>query len=287
MLSRHEKRNYDGKEKVWVGRYENLHNLSHWHMDNEIICVTKGKAHISINGETRLLEQGDAAFCQSGTLHYINGDKDSLIDIFLFDNSLVEDITSQNALTNPILKRDYYLNDYFVSIKNELANREKFYESRTNALMIYLLSDIFRCESTEKIKKSEAKIISGYKELLNYIDLNYEYLTFKDASKYMGLSETYFSRLFKNLCGMTFSQYLNVVRIEKAVEFLNSETPYSITEIASKCGYSSIRHFNRSFLQITGYSPSTLPNNYQLDFKQFKTVTESFNPTLKESKLIT
>lgn len=287
MLSRHEKRNYVGNEKIWVGTYSNLHNLSHWHMDNEIIYVKKGNAKVSLNGEMLYLQQGQAVFCQSGTLHYINGEKDSLIDIFLSDNFLTEDITSRFVLVDPVLQQNYHFNYFFNLIKTELVNRESFYESRTNALIIYLISDIFRREPTEKINKSEGKTIAGYKDLLNYIDQSYEFLTFKDAATHMGLSETYFSKLFKNLCGMTFSQYLNVVRIEKAIELLLSETSYSITEIASICGYSSIRHFNRSFLQITGYSPSSLPSDYQLDFKQFKTMTESFNPTLDESTLIT
>lgn len=287
MLSRHEKRNYVGNEKIWVGTYENLHNLSHWHIDNEIIFVKKGNAKVSLNGETRYVQQGQAVFCQSGTLHYINGERDSLIDIFLFDNFLVEDITSHYILADPVLQQNYHLTYFFDLIKTELANRESFYESRTNALIIYLVSDIFRRERTEKISSTEGKTISGYKELLNHIEQSYEYLTFKDAANYMGLSETYFSKLFKNLSGMTFSQYLNVVRIEKAAELLSSDRPYSITEIASMCGYSSIRHFNRCFLLITGYAPSALPADYQLNLKQFKTVTDSFNPTLGESKLIT
>lgn len=287
MLSRHEKRNYVGNEKIWVGTYENLHNLSHWHMDNEIIFVKKGNANVSVNGEMLYIKQGEAVFCQSGTLHYINGEKDSHIDIFLFDNMLAESITSQYCLVNPVLQQNYGFSYFFDLIKNELANKSAFYENITNSIIIYLVADIFRREQTQKINKSEGKTIASYKELLNYIDKSYEYLTFQDAAEYMGLSETYFSKLFKNLCGMTFSQYLNVVRIEKAVELLSSETSYSITEIASICGYSSIRHFNRSFLQITGYAPTSLPFDYQLDFKQFKTVTDSFNPTLDESKLIT
>ena len=293
MLSRHERRIYTGNEKIWVGTYENLHNLSHWHIDNEIIFVQKGKAKVYLNGESRQLEQGQAMFCQSGLWHYINGEKDSLIDIFLFDNLLVEDITSHYVLADPVLQQDYNLGNYFNIIKTELTNKENFYESRTNALIMYLVSEIFRHERVEKsnksngkLTKSESRTISVYNELLNYIEQSYEYLTFKDAAMFMGLSETYFSKLFKDLCGMTFSQYLNIVRVEKAIELLSSEASYSITEVASMCGYSSIRHFNRSFLQITGFSPSALPSDYQLDIKQFKTVTDSFNPTLDESKLI-
>lgn len=286
MLSKHEKRCYVGNEQIWVGTYANLHNLSHWHLDNEIIYIKKGGAHISINGEIRFVGQGQAVFCQSGSLHYISGEKDSLIDIFLFDNILVENITSLYVLADPILKCEYDLNSYFDFIQGELLNRKQFYESKTNAAIIYLTADIFCREQTEHSSKNEGKTLSGYKELLNHIDKNYEFITFKDAADYMGLSETYFSKLFKNLCGMTFSQYMNFVRIEKAIELLSSTNIYSITEIASMCGYSTIRHFNRSFLEITGYSPSSLPTDYQLDYKQFKT-TDSFNPTLDESKLIT
>lgn len=287
MLSQYEKRNYGGNKKIWAGTYANLHNLSHWHLDNEIIYANKGNAKVSLNGEMYYVEQGQAVFCQSGTLHYINAEKDSLIDIFLFDNFLVEDITSRYYLPHPILKEKYDLGAYFDLIRKELANKESFYENKANAIMIYLIADIFRREYTEKINKSLSKTISSYKDLLNYIEQNYEFLTFEDAATYMGLSETYFSKLFKNLCGMTFSQYLNIVRVEKAIDFISADNAYSMTEIASMCGYSSIRHFNRMFLQITGFSPRALPSNYHLDSKQFKTVTDSFNPTLDESRLIT
>ena len=33
MLAKFEKRAYVGSEKVWVGKYRNLQNISHWHME--------------------------------------------------------------------------------------------------------------------------------------------------------------------------------------------------------------------------------------------------------------
>ena len=32
MLAKFEKRAYAGSERVWVGKYRNLHNIAHWHM---------------------------------------------------------------------------------------------------------------------------------------------------------------------------------------------------------------------------------------------------------------
>mgnify|MGYP004705387723 CR=1 FL=1 len=43
MLANFEKRAYNGTERVWTGRYRNLHNLPHWHLENELICVKAEK----------------------------------------------------------------------------------------------------------------------------------------------------------------------------------------------------------------------------------------------------
>ena len=62
---------------------------------------------------------------------------------------------------------------------------------------------------------------------------------------------------------MTFSQYLNAVRLEHAIELLKNNTEHlAITEIAAKCGFDTIRHFNRVFKDITGMSPRQMPSDY-------------------------
>ena len=42
MLAKFEKRAYVGSEKVWVGKYRNLQNISHWHMEHEMIVCMEG-----------------------------------------------------------------------------------------------------------------------------------------------------------------------------------------------------------------------------------------------------
>lgn len=41
MLAKFEKRAYAGNEHVWVGKYRNLHNISHWHMEHELLSFYK------------------------------------------------------------------------------------------------------------------------------------------------------------------------------------------------------------------------------------------------------
>ena len=71
MLANFEKRAYNGTERVWTGRYRNLHNLPHWHLENELICVEQGQATVSHNHQEYLLTKGDAIFLGSGEIHYI------------------------------------------------------------------------------------------------------------------------------------------------------------------------------------------------------------------------
>ena len=58
--------------------------------------------------------------------------------------------------------------------------------------------------------------VNRYKQLLNRVDTDYSSITFDDAVEFMNFSPAYFSRYFKKQAGMTFSQYLSTVRVEKA-----------------------------------------------------------------------
>ena len=148
---------------------------------------------------------------------------------------------------------------------------------------------IFREEAyTPLSSHPEHSSIDNYKHLLDEIDANYSYITFSDAAAFMGLSEPYFSRFFRKISGMTFSRYLNTVRLEHAIRMLQEHPRrLSVTEIASLCGFETIRHFNRVFRDITGMSPRELPPNYVPDFKPIRRIEDAFNPTLQSSELLT
>ncbi len=79
MLANFEKRSYEGKERVWVGRYRNLHNLPHWHLESELIYIERGKTFISHNHQEYSLDSGDAVFLNSQDIHYIKSEEGSIV----------------------------------------------------------------------------------------------------------------------------------------------------------------------------------------------------------------
>jgi AraC-like DNA-binding protein/ligand-binding sensor protein len=71
----------------------------------------------------------------------------------------------------------------------------------------------------------------------------------------MHVSTFYFCKLFKKATGITFTDYLGRVRVEKAKNLLLN--PHiRVSEIAYAVGFQSLTHFNRVFRDLTGDSPS-------------------------------
>ncbi len=83
------------------------------------------------------------------------------------------------------------------------------------------------------------------------------------ADKYF-LSPAYFSRLFKQYTGSTFTEYLTNIRMEKAKEFLLLGK-YKIYEISQMVGYNSEKYFFRVFKQYTGSAPTEYTRNVVLE----------------------
>jgi AraC-like DNA-binding protein/ligand-binding sensor protein len=76
-----------------------------------------------------------------------------------------------------------------------------------------------------------------------------------NVAKAMHVSTFYFCKLFKKATGLTFTEYLGRVRIEKAKALLLN--PHlRVSEIAYDVGFQSLTHFNRVFRQVTGLSPT-------------------------------
>lgn len=286
MLAKFEKRAYAGNEHVWVGKYRNLHNISHWHMEHELIACREGSAQVMLDDTMFNITQQQCIFCHSGRVHYISASPDGVLLVCLFDEKMYDPITSPFALENPVFEDRYGILPKLSEIRHELQNQPIFFECRTEAMIGEILVDVFRGEPLRKAQWQFSDVITRYKQLLNHIDLEYEHITYQNAVQFMNMSDAYFSRYFKRQAGMTFSQYLNVVRIEKAVQLLDSAPTMKITDVMLRCGFNTIRSFNRVFREVTGFTPTTLPPGYVLNTRSVPTIQGSFDPTLSDAELL-
>lgn len=101
-------------------------------------------------------------------------------------------------------------------------------------------------------EEKESWIIS---EAKRFIQEHYdEEISLTEVANSVGLTPSYFSTVFKEHVGTTYSDYLTTIRIEKAKQLLRS-TAYRVYEISHMVGYENHYYFNRLFKKIVGLTP--------------------------------
>ncbi len=106
----------------------------------------------------------------------------------------------------------------------------------------------------KKLKKEIAQIIAYIKDNLS------DEISVSAAARVVHLSESHFSHLFKSELGVSFIDYVNRTRIERAMRLL-TETDKNINEIAYEVGINSPNYFSILFKKITKISPNEYRNN--------------------------
>jgi AraC-like DNA-binding protein/ligand-binding sensor protein len=82
-----------------------------------------------------------------------------------------------------------------------------------------------------------------------------EEIALKDVAGAVNMSAFYFCKTFKKATGMTFTDYLARMRVEKVKNLLLN--PHKrVSEAAYEAGFQSLSQFNRVFHRIAGESPS-------------------------------
>lgn len=143
------------------------------------------------------------------------------------------------------------------NMKYENETKESGYQLLIKADLIRLLVTLFR-EGSKKGQTEYAAVEQSrslFYEAVRYIDTNYaSQFSLEEVAQLAAMSPTYFSYLFKVLMGQTFVQYVNEIRIRKALDLLRL-TDISVMSVCFETGFNNVSHFTRTFKKATGISP--------------------------------
>lgn len=191
----------------------------------------------------------------------------------IFDSRLLTQCSISNIKEITTKIYDEIINYFYNYLPAKMFNSEKYevlqslFNFKCMDEYLSILKE-FVCEISDIINslKDILTIKDEIEEAIKYINENY----YKDinmamVANYISLNYYYFSTLFKERVGMSFLDYLNKVRIQRAKELLLS-TNLKIWEIAQKVGYKNPKHFTRIFKELTGLSP----NEYRDAQKRFE-----------------
>ncbi|RTE07159.1 helix-turn-helix domain-containing protein [Paenibacillus whitsoniae] len=104
-------------------------------------------------------------------------------------------------------------------------------------------------------KYANQHVRMAIRKVCEHLDEHYaKTYSLPEAAEMAHLSVSHFSSLFKKSTGLTYLNYVNQLRIEKAKEELLAPE-VKIYEVAAAVGFASLPYFNRIFKQLTGVTP--------------------------------
>jgi|GEM_PF-1149351 Response regulator containing CheY-like receiver domain and AraC-type DNA-binding domain len=109
------------------------------------------------------------------------------------------------------------------------------------------------CDFIADRKKSHSQIV--VQKALDYMHLHYaDNLSLRLVAESVYLSPNYLGALFRSELGVSFTDQLIQIRINKAKEMLH-QSHLKLYEVAESAGYQNIGYFTSLFKRITGFTP--------------------------------
>ncbi len=280
MQGWHEKNILDREFPFKLWSCKNMEFSGHWHEEIEIIYTRKGTINIGVNDEIYTMKEKDVLLIGGGDIHYFIPSVDYGEHIFiqfglsLFDTySLVSSdrrfvkphIEYSNRLeVNSNEKLHLEIEKQILLMIKEYSEKQEGYKMALKAriydLMLLIIRNVPKERQLHREKIKHLKMIERLEKVFQYIEENFDReIDLKGIAKVANYSPYHFTKFFKDVTGMTFLQYLNNYRIKKA-ERLLLEMDESITNISFKCGFNSIKTFNRVFKELNKCSPTEFKN---------------------------
>ncbi len=254
---------------IFCNQYENYRQMtpSHWHDHLEIIYVIDGELLISCNDSEYLLQKNQFYIVNSNKIH---GTRSSgkisslLIQIpYSFMNLYIDDYEHVRFLQCFDEKRNEKTYDNMRKLLKTILyiyqKKKKGYEFLLMSKLQEFLYNLYSNYSyIEKNVEKDTRQLARLKGVLQYVTENYcEPISLQEAADMASLNPEYFCRMFKRCMGVTFLEYVNLVRIDHIYEELLS-TEDSITEILERNGFTNYKVFSRMFRNQFGMTPSGL-----------------------------
>lgn len=145
----------------------------------------------------------------------------------------------------------------FESSKN-MKNAEITLDSQRTLLTHWIIRSILGENYDMRSVSSNERI----GRIQTYIELHCgEDLTITDLARNANMSVSNFNKIFTKEVGTSPKNYLTSVRLNKSIKLLR-RNDFSVSEIAVKCGFSSLSHFSAAFRKYFLMSPSEYREKY-------------------------
>lgn len=243
-------------DPVSTGNFIGLSTIPHIHTHLELIYMEEGSSVATVDNKDYLIEKGDLFLSFPNQIHYYHDRCAVKGYLFIFSPDLFKDfkeIFQTQIPHSPIIKCQQLPLDTrsrLKKIRNKNHSESGFEKIAAKGDLLSLLADIL----SKMTLVNTPMVNDSIKSVLIYCSENYtEPLTLEQISKELHLNKFYISHIFNERLKISFTDFINSLRIEHACNLL--ERGSNITDIALSSGFSSVRTFNRVFVQNMEMTP--------------------------------
>lgn len=255
----------------------------HRHAFYEMVYVLSGRCSITFERARLELIPGDFLMIAPNYPHQIGVfDDDSIVINILIRSSTLLDIFL-NAIRDKTLisrfllshtyggktfsyllfhtRNDFMIRNYILDIYIELDKTDDYSNRIAASLITILFTQLVRHYSdTADMPDMRRRDNIYLSKVMNYILEHYADCTLESISRHLHFSPQYCSKIIRTSTGLSFSELLTNIRIQKAKNLLLS-TPMKINDISEHLGYSNPETFIRVFKKNLGTTPSAYRKN--------------------------
>lgn len=262
--------NYDkiipAKIKIMNLNSDTLKTELQWHREPELIYVADGVCEFMCNGEELQISQGEFALFNSEDVHLVrapDGMNCRLLSmIFSMEyirqfcksiDSMVFDLTDSGKIRAEVAGVMRRISDLTKSEDDYSLLMQIAYINRVYFL---LLSNCLRFRRNSNSSSAPKRDFSYAKTAIAYINENYKReIPLDEISAVVNLSPSYFSKYFKSVTRVSFSEYLANLRLENAIRDMLSNNA-TVSSAAMTNGFANVKSFITQCKKVHNCTPA-------------------------------
>lgn len=246
---------------------------THWHEEAELTLVTSGCGLYQIDLVDYEVKEGDILFVSPLLLHSVSllQGREMISETYVFHLNFLGGNSADVCSTRyfvPIMNHEISLpclitpeHPAYVSIRrifNQIAslyNEEvPGYELALKSLFLQVIFLLLQY-SEKHTSPDDGTLSDKLRNVLDYIEVHYaQVIAVEQLAKICCFSEYHFMRFFKKHMNQTCVEYINNVRLEKAVELFEQGNT-SIMDVSLSVGFHNLSYFHRAFKKKYGMTP--------------------------------
>jgi len=247
----------------------------HYHSEIEIVCVLHGKGTRHVGYHKSHFEDGALALIGSNIPHSgfgLNATDPHEEIVVLFKEeilSLPEGETDANSIKK-LLELSRYGVLFSSEVKKQLIPKlKKLAASEGYTKYLLLLEILFELSKTEDFELMNTEVMpytivsrnrTRLEAVFTYVENGYQNeIDIMQAADLANLTKPAFCNFFKKATSLTFVEFVNRYRIDKACILLSQEK--SIAESCYATGFNNITYFNKTFKKYTKTTPGQFIRN--------------------------